>query len=167
MHAVRTAPVSRFVFPAGIWDITGHRAHRPPLSCRVYCRFPKRIRQTDTSQAKPRMRIRTYRWWRKRSILCCAFCGAGVVFCIIGGIFSIISIVKGTGSGRVLGIVGLVLNILGLLINAVMILSIVMMIDWSKVTPENLSTINQIDTNDYNQVEQWVQQFFRMDLTTN
>lgn len=101
------------------------------------------------------------------SILCCAFCGAGVVFCIIGGIFSIISIVKGTGSGRTLGIVGLVLNILGLLINAVMILSIVMMIDWSKVTPENLSTINQIDTNDYNQVEQWVQQFFRMDLTTN
>ena len=101
------------------------------------------------------------------SILCCAFCGAGVVFCIIGGIFSIISIVKVTGSGRVLGIVGLVLNILGLLINAVMILSIVMMIDWSKVTPENLSTINQIDTNDYNQVEQWVQQFFRMDLTTN
>lgn len=101
------------------------------------------------------------------SILCCAFCGAGVVLCIIGGIFSIISIVKGTGSGRVLGIVGLVLNILGLLINAVMILSIAMMIDWSKVTPENLSTINQIDTNDYNQVEQWVQQFFRMDLTTN
>ena len=101
------------------------------------------------------------------SILCCAFCGAGVVFCIIGGIFSIISIVKGTGSGRVLGIVGLVLNILGLLINAVMILSIAMMIDWSKVTPENLSTINQIDTNDYNQVEQWVQQFFRMDFTTN
>ena len=101
------------------------------------------------------------------SILCCAFCGAGVVFCIIGGIFSIISIVKGTGSGRVLGIVGLVLNILGLLINAVMILSIAMMIDWSKVTPENLSTINQIDTNDYNQVEQWVQLFFRMDLTTN
>lgn len=101
------------------------------------------------------------------SILCCAFCGAGVVFCIIGGIFSIISIVKGTGSGRTLGIVGLVLNILGLLINAVMILSIVMMIDWSKVTPENLSTINQIDTNDYNQVEQWVQQFFRMDLNTN
>ena len=101
------------------------------------------------------------------SILCCAFCGAGVVFCIIGGIFSIISIVKGTGSGRVLGIVSLVLNILGLLINAVMILSIAMMIDWSKVTPENLSTINQIDTNDYNQVEQWVQQFFRMDLTTN
>ncbi|MDY3773981.1 MAG: hypothetical protein SO023_02570 [Eubacterium sp.] len=101
------------------------------------------------------------------SILCCAFCGAGVVFCIIGGIFSIISIVKGTGSGRTLGIVGLVLNILGLLINAVMILSIAMMIDWSKVTPENLSTINQIDTNDYNQVEQWVQQFFRMDLTTN
>ncbi|MDD5995088.1 MAG: hypothetical protein PUC49_09600 [Clostridiales bacterium] len=101
------------------------------------------------------------------SILCCAFCGAGVVFCIIGGIFSIISIVKGTGSGRTLGIVGLVLNILGLLINAVMILSIAMMIDWSKITPENLSTINQIDTNDYNQVEQWVQQFFRMDLTTN
>ena len=98
------------------------------------------------------------------SILCCMCLGAGLVFCIIGGIFSIISVIKGSGTGRTLGIIGLVLNILGLVLNAFMIVSFAMMIDWSNVTVENLQSINNIDPNNENEVMQWMQQFFRVDI---
>lgn len=100
------------------------------------------------------------------SILCCMCMGAGLIFCILGGIFSIISVIKGSGTGRTLGIIGLVLNIVGLLLNAFMIISFVMMIDWSHVTMENLQTINNIDANDETQVMQWLQQFFRVDISS-
>ena len=99
------------------------------------------------------------------SILCCMCLGAGLVFCIIGGIFSIISVIKGSGTGRTLGIIGLVLNILGLVLNAFMIVSFAMMIDWSNVTVENLQSINNIDPNNENEVMQWMQQFFRVDIS--
>lgn len=100
------------------------------------------------------------------SILCCMCMGAGLIFCIIGGIFSIISVVKGSGTGRTLGIIGLVVNILGLLLNAVMIISFAMMIDWSHVTMENLQSINNIDPNNESEVMQWMQQFFRVDISS-
>ncbi len=100
------------------------------------------------------------------SILCCMCLGAGLVFSIIGGIFSIISVVKGSGTGRTLGIIGLVLNILGLVLNAFMIVSFAMMIDWSNVTVENLQSINNIDPNNENEVMQWMQQFFRVDISS-
>ncbi len=100
------------------------------------------------------------------SILCCMCLGAGLVFCIIGGIFSIISVIKGSGTGRTLGIIGLVLNILGLVLNAFMIVSFAMMIDWSNVTVENLQSINNIDPNNENEVMQWMQQFFRVDISS-
>lgn len=100
------------------------------------------------------------------SILCCMCLGAGLVFCIIGGIFSIISVIKGSGTGRTLGIIGLVLNILGLVLNAFMIVSFAMMIDWSNVTVENLQSINNIDPNNENEVMQWIQQFFRVDISS-
>ena len=93
------------------------------------------------------------------SILCCMCLGAGLVFCIIGGIFSIISVIKGSGTGRTLGIIGLVLNILGLVLNAFMIV-------WSNVTVENLQSINNIDPNNENEVMQWMQQFFRVDISS-
>ena len=92
--------------------------------------------------------------------------GAGLIFCIIGGIFSIISVVKGSGTGRTLGIIGLVVNILGLLLNAFMIISFAMMIDWSHVTMENLQSINNIDPNNESEVMQWMQQFFRVDISS-
>lgn len=100
------------------------------------------------------------------SILCCMCLGAGLVFSIIGGIFSIISVIKGSGTGRTLGIIGLVLNILGLVLNAFMIVSFAMMIDWSNVTVENLQSINNIDPNNENEVMQWMQQFFRVDISS-
>ena len=79
---------------------------------------------------------------------------------------SIISVIKGSGTGRTLGIIGLVLNILGLVLNAFMIVSFAMMIDWSNVTVENLQSINNIDPNNENEVMQWMQQFFRVDISS-
>ena len=93
------------------------------------------------------------------SILCCMCMGAGLIFCII-------SVVQGSGTGRTLGIIGLVVNILGLLLNAFMIISFAMMIDWSHVTMENLQSINNIDPNNESEVMQWMQQFFRVDISS-
>ena len=93
------------------------------------------------------------------SILCCMCMGAGLIF-------SIFSVVKGSGTGRTLGIIGLVVNILGLLLNAFMIVSFAMMIDWSHVTMENLQSINNIDPNNESEVMQWMQQFFRVDISS-
>ena len=40
------------------------------------------------------------------------------------------------------------------------------MIDWSHVTMENLQSINNIDPNNESEVMQWMQQFFRVDISS-
>lgn len=99
------------------------------------------------------------------SILCCSCLGVGVLFAIVGVIFSIISVAKGTGSARTLGIVGIVLNGIGLLLGAYMLLSFAMMLNWDNVTIENLNQINNIDPNDQNAIREWMQQFFKVDIS--
>lgn len=100
------------------------------------------------------------------SILCCSCLGAGIIFSIVGMIFSIVAIVKGTGSGKTLGIIGAVLNGIGLLLNLYMIVTFVAMINWDNVTVENLNTINRIDPNNQEEVRHWLQQFFRVDISS-
>ena len=95
------------------------------------------------------------------SILCCTCMGFGMVPAIVGMIFSIICIVKGTGSGKTLGIVGIILNGIGILLGVYILFSLAMMIDWNNVN----SKLDQIDPNDQNQVREWMQQFFRMDIS--
>ncbi len=99
------------------------------------------------------------------SILCCSCLGFGMIPAIVGLVFSIICIVKGTGSGKTLGIVGIILNGIGILLGAYILFSMAMMIDWNKaMDPQIWEQLNQIDPNDQNQVRNWMQQFFRIDL---
>lgn len=99
------------------------------------------------------------------AILCCFCMGLGSLFAVVGIIFSIIAVVKGTGSAKTLGIVGIVLNGIGLLLGAYMILSFVMTVNWDSVNTENLNRINEIDPNDKQAIQEWLQQFFKVDIS--
>ena len=100
------------------------------------------------------------------SILCMCL-GLGIVPAIVGMVFSIICIVKGTGSGKTLGIVGIILNGIGLLLGAYVLFSLGMMLNWDKVMdPQIWQQLEKIDPNDQNQIQNWVQQFFRVDIST-
>ncbi len=100
------------------------------------------------------------------SILCCTCLGFGMVPAIVGMIFSIICIVKGTGSGKTLGIVGIILNGIGILLGGYILFSLALTIDWNNVMdPQIWQQLDQIDPNDQNQVREWMQQFFRMDIS--
>lgn len=100
------------------------------------------------------------------SILCCSCMGLGIIFGIVGAIFSIICLVKGSGSGKTFGIVGIILNGIGILLGAYILISIAMVIDWSNVNAETINQLNQIDPNDEQQMLDWMQQFFKIDISS-
>ncbi len=95
------------------------------------------------------------------SILCCSCMGFNLVMAIIGFIFSIICLVKGTGRGKKFGIIGLILNGIGLLIGAYLVFSIFIMIDWSAITPETMEQLEKINPNDQEALQNWMSQFIR------
>ncbi len=100
------------------------------------------------------------------SILCCSCVGLGIIFGIVGAIFSIVCLVKGSGSGKTFGIIGIILNGIGILLGAYILISIAMVIDWSNVNAETLNQLNQIDPNNDQQMLEWMQQFFKIDISS-
>lgn len=99
------------------------------------------------------------------SILCCCCLGLGFVFSIIGMIFSIICLVKGTGSGKTFGIVGLILNGIGLLLGLYMIISVAMVINWENFNIDTFNQLESIDPNNDEALYNWLQQFFTVDIS--
>lgn len=95
------------------------------------------------------------------SILCCSCPGLGFLLAVLGGIFSIVCLVKGTGSGKTFGIVGIILNAIGVLLGIYMLVTVAMMFNWENFTMENLNKINEIDPNDEEAINDWLRQFFR------
>ena len=99
------------------------------------------------------------------SILCCCCLGLGFVSAIIGFIFSIVCVVKGTGSGKTFGIVGLILNGIGLLLGVYMIITVGMMINWENFNIETFNQLEYIDPNDEEAIYNWMQQFVKVDIS--
>lgn len=97
------------------------------------------------------------------SILCCSCAGMGLLFGLIGAIFSVICLAKGTGSGKTFGIIGIILNGIGILLGAYMLITLILMIDWSNV---NAETLNQIDMSNEEEYINWLQQFFKVDISS-
>ncbi len=99
------------------------------------------------------------------AILCCSCMGFGIVFGIIGFIFALICVIKGSGSGKTLGIVGLILNIIGILLGAYVIISILLTVNWDNFSMEALTrameAASEIDPNDRYAVEQWMDQYIQ------
>ncbi len=100
------------------------------------------------------------------SILCCSCLGLGLIFGAIGVILSIICIITGTGSGKTFGIIGVILNGIGILLGMYILISVAMMIDWSNVNAETWNQLNKIDPNDEEALQQWLQQFFKVDISS-
>lgn len=100
------------------------------------------------------------------SILCCSCMGMGILPGLIGLIFSIICLAKGSGSGKTLGIVGVVLSGIGVLLNLYMLVWFVMAIRWENVNADVFNQLNNIDPNDEEAIRQWMQQFFKMDISS-
>lgn len=100
------------------------------------------------------------------SILCCSCMGLGIVIGIVGAVFSIICLVSGTGSGKTFGIIGIILNGIGILLGMYILVSLAMMIDWSRVNMETLNQINEIDPNNQQEMLDWLQQFFKVDISS-
>ena len=88
-----------------------------------------------------------------------------MLFAVIGGIFSIICIVKGTGVGRTLGVIAIILNGIGFLLGVYVLVSFIMMINWENVNMETLNQINDINPNNEQEIRDWMQQFFKIDLS--
>ena len=47
-----------------------------------------------------------------------------------------------------------------------MLITLILMIDWSNVNAETLNQINQIDMNNEEEYLNWLQQFFKVDISS-
>ena len=100
------------------------------------------------------------------SLICCCCCGFGIIPAVIAVIFGLIGLIGGRDTNvRVMGGIGLALGILGIILNMYIIVTFVMLIDWSQLTPENLQRINDINPDNTQEIQDWMQQFFKIDLT--
>lgn len=98
------------------------------------------------------------------SILCCWFYGLSVIPALIGAIFGLICVIKGKKSVRIMGAVGLGLGVIGLVMGIVMIVTYAAMINWNAFNLETFRSIENIDPNNQEEVYQWMQQFFNIDI---
>ena len=95
------------------------------------------------------------------SSVCCVTFGIGIIPALIGTIFGIIAILSGSQKSRQLGIIGLVLSAVGLIVNSVVIVRLVMIIDWNKISWDTLLSLSNIDRSDPDAIREWFQQFFK------
>lgn len=100
------------------------------------------------------------------SLLCCCCLGLGIIPAVIAVIFGLIALIGGKDTNvRVMGGIGLALGILGVIANMYIIVTFVMLIDWNQFTLENLQSINNINPDNQEEIQDWMQQFFKIDLT--
>lgn len=99
------------------------------------------------------------------SMLCCFAYGLGMIPGLIAVIFGVISVISGEGRARIMGAIGLVLGVIGIVMALVVLMYFISLINWDNVTLYNLSQIQHIDPDDPRQIEQWLQQFFKMDIS--
>ncbi len=99
------------------------------------------------------------------SLLCCWAYGLGIIPGLIAVIFGVISVISGEGRARIMGAIGLVLGVVGIVMALVVLMYFISLINWDNVTLYNLSQIQYIDPDDPHQIEQWLQQFFKMDIS--
>jgi hypothetical protein len=99
------------------------------------------------------------------SLICCWAYGFGIIPGIIAVVFGIISVVSGEGKARVFGGIGIALGAVGIVMAVVVLVSYASMINWDNMTWENLSSIQYLDADDSQAVEEWLQQFFKVDIS--
>lgn len=99
------------------------------------------------------------------SVLCCFAYGFGIVPGLIGAIFGVIAVLKGEGKARVMGAVGLVLGAVGIIIGIMVLSFYISIINWENINMEALQEYSQLDPDNVQEVQQWMQQFFNVDIS--
>ena len=99
------------------------------------------------------------------SCFCCLGSGFGVIPAVIAIAFGVIAVANGSVLSRKIGKIGLVTGIVGLLLNIVIIVYVVSVINWDMLTQDRLATLQRIDPDDQVEVMNWLQQFFKIDLS--
>lgn len=99
------------------------------------------------------------------SLICCFFPGITIIPALIGIIFGLIAVVGGEGKSRVMGGIGLAVSAIGLLLGIFMLVTLISMINWDNFTLENLMEIQKIDPDNSYEVNRWLQQFFKYDIS--
>ncbi len=100
------------------------------------------------------------------SILCCSFMGLFIIGSVIGTVFGLIALIAGKDKNvRIMGLVGVILGIIGIVFNVMTLIMFVMMMNWDSFTLENLRAAQDIDPNNEQQIKDWIQQFFKIDIS--
>lgn len=100
------------------------------------------------------------------SCFCCLGSGFGVIPAVIAIAFSIITMAAGGDtSSRKIARIGLITGLVGLLLNIAVIVIAAWAVNWSMLTPDRLATIQNIDPDNEVEVINWLQQFFKVDLS--
>ncbi|MCH5251387.1 MAG: DUF4190 domain-containing protein [Lachnospiraceae bacterium] len=99
------------------------------------------------------------------SLLCCFAYGLSIIPALIGAIFGLIALIGGEGRSRVMGGVGLGISVIGLLLGIIMLVAMISIINWDNFTIENLMTVQDVNPNSEYEIEQWIQQFFKVDIS--
>ena len=96
------------------------------------------------------------------SLLSFMLYGLSAIPALIGAIFGLICLIKGQKHVRVMGGIGMAVCILGIIAAVAMVYLYASMINWQNV---NMDAFQSLQT-DKTQVTKWVQQFFKMDISS-
>ena len=99
------------------------------------------------------------------SLICCWIYCIGIIPALIGTALGLVATIKGKGSVRIMGIVGLVMGLVGTALSLFMIITYISIINWDNVTIDKLGELQYIDSNDRDAVMRWMQQFFSVDIS--
>ena len=91
------------------------------------------------------------------SLLSFMLYGLSAIPALIGAIFGLICLIKGQKHVRVMG---------GIIAAVAMVYLYASMINWQNVNMDAFQSLQNIDQTDKTQVTEWVQQFFKMDISS-
>ena len=100
------------------------------------------------------------------SLLSFMLYGLSAIPALIGAIFGLICLIKGQKHVRVMGGIGMAVCILGIIAAVAMVYLYASMINWQNVNMDAFQSLQNIDQTDKTQVPEWVQQFFKMDISS-
>ena len=95
------------------------------------------------------------------SLLSFMLYGLSAIPALIGAIFGLICLIKGQKHVRVMAVC-----ILGIIAAVAMVYLYASMINWQNVNMDAFQSLQNIDQTDKTQVTEWVQQFFKMDISS-
>ena len=100
------------------------------------------------------------------SLCCCWVYVIAIVPALIGAVFGLIALAGGKDKTvRIMGGIGMGLSIIGIGLSLIMLVSYIAIINWDNLTMDRLSTFRYVNPDNEDEMIQWLQQFFRQDIS--